>query len=87
MTQGTPQGGATSSESHLPSFDPGVPNPARMWNYWLGGKDNFAADREAAERVLQVMPTMPMIARAARLLRLPAGRRPADRAPALHPRR
>jgi hypothetical protein len=26
-----------------------VPNPARMWNYWLGGKDNFAADREAAE--------------------------------------
>jgi hypothetical protein len=41
------------------------PNPARMWNYWLGGKDNFAADREAAERVLQVMPSMPLIARAA----------------------
>jgi hypothetical protein len=38
-----------------------------MWNYWLGGKDNFAADRDAAERVLEVMPSMPMIARAARL--------------------
>ncbi len=48
MTHSTPQGRITSSESQLPSFDPSVPNPARMWNYWLGGKDNFAADREAA---------------------------------------
>jgi S-adenosyl methyltransferase len=45
MTLGTPP----SEDSHLPSFDPSVPNPARMWNYWPGGKDNFAADREAAE--------------------------------------
>jgi hypothetical protein len=45
MTLGTPP----SEDSHLPSFDPSVPNPARMWNYWLGGKDNFAVDREAAE--------------------------------------
>ncbi len=67
MTQSTPQGRTTSGESRLPSVDPGVPNPARMWNYWLGGKDNFAADREAAERVLKVMPSMPLIARAARL--------------------
>src|SRR5947208_2455170 len=33
-----------------------------MWNYWLGGKDNFAADRQAAERVLEVMPSLPLIA-------------------------
>ncbi len=79
VTQGTPQGGTTSSQSHLPSFDPGVPNPARMWNYWLGGKDNFAADREAAGRVLQVMPTMPMIARAARLFLIDAVHQLADR--------
>ena len=59
MTQSTPP----SEDSHLPSFDPTVPNPARMWNYWLGGKDNFAADRQAAERVLEVMPSMPLIAR------------------------
>ena len=45
MTQGTPP--ARTDGSELPPFDPGVPNPARMWNYWLGGKDNFAADREA----------------------------------------
>ena len=55
MTQGTPP--ARTDGSKLPPFDPSVPNPARMWNYWLGGKDNFAADREAAERVLEAMPS------------------------------
>src|SRR5712671_2616445 len=68
MTQSTPP----SEDSHLPSFDPTVPNPARMWNYWLGGKDNFAADRQAAERVLEVMPSLPLIARAARLFLIDA---------------
>src|SRR5258705_1645862 len=43
-----------------------------MWNYWLGGKDNFAADRQAAERVLEVMPSLPLIARAARLFLIDA---------------
>src|SRR5215467_14997424 len=43
-----------------------------MWNYWLGGKDNFAADRELAERVLEVMPSLPLIARAARLFLIDA---------------
>jgi hypothetical protein len=38
-----------------------------MWNFWLGGKDNFAADREAGQRVLEVLPSMPVIARFARL--------------------
>jgi|HubBroStandDraft_6_1064221.scaffolds.fasta_scaffold11439_4 O-methyltransferase involved in polyketide biosynthesis len=72
VTQSTPHGGTASGRGGLPSFDPGVPNPARMWNYWLGGKDNFAADREAAQRVLQVMPSMPLIARAARLFLIDA---------------
>jgi S-adenosyl methyltransferase len=67
VTQSTPQDPVVGGGSRLPSFDPGVPNPARMWNYWLGGKDNFAADREAAQQVLVVMPSMPAIARAARL--------------------
>jgi hypothetical protein len=31
-------------------------HPARVYDYWLGGKNNFAADRAAAEQVLQVMP-------------------------------
>ena len=50
----------------LPSrrdFDTTVAHPARVWDYWLGGKDNFAADRQAAERVLDVMPAMGLIAR------------------------
>ena len=70
MTQGTPPGRADGSQ--LPPFDPSVPNPARMWNYWLGGKDNFAADRELAGRVLEAMPSMPLIARAARLFLIDA---------------
>ncbi|HEY6295833.1 MAG TPA: SAM-dependent methyltransferase [Streptosporangiaceae bacterium] len=72
MTQSTPPGRAAGGGSPLPSFDPSVPNPARMWNYWLGGKDNFAADRAAAERVLEVMPTLPAIARAARMFLIDA---------------
>ena len=37
-------------------FDTGVPHPARIYDYWLGGKDNFAADREAAEHALSLVP-------------------------------
>jgi hypothetical protein len=37
-------------------IDTSVAHPARVYDYWLGGKDNFAADREAAERVLAVSP-------------------------------
>ena len=47
-------------------FDTSVANPARIWNYWLGGKDHFEADREAAEKVIEVMPSMPLLARLAR---------------------
>jgi len=48
-------------------FDTSVPHPARVYDYWLGGKDNFAADREVAEEVLRVMPVMAQIARSCRL--------------------
>jgi hypothetical protein len=30
--------------------DPDVPSPARVWNVWLGGTDNFPVDRELARR-------------------------------------
>jgi O-methyltransferase involved in polyketide biosynthesis len=44
-----------------------VAHPARIYDYWLGGKDNFAADRRAAEEVLAVMPSMAQVARGVRL--------------------
>ncbi len=44
-------------------IDTSVPNIARMYDYWLGGKDNFAADREAAERMARAIPQLPWLAR------------------------
>ena len=44
-------------------FDPSRPNVARVWDYWLGGKDNFAADRELAEKMLAVHPPTAQMAR------------------------
>jgi hypothetical protein len=42
----------------VPAFtlDTSKPNIARVYDYWLGGKDNFVADREEAERMLAVYP-------------------------------
>ncbi len=44
-------------------FDTAKPNIARVWDYWLGGKDNFAADRELAEKMLAVHPPTARMAR------------------------
>jgi hypothetical protein len=37
-------------------FDPNVPSIARIYDYFAGGKDNFSADREMADRLLAVYP-------------------------------
>jgi S-adenosyl methyltransferase len=37
-------------------FDTSVPNPARMYDYFLGGKDHFPADKAAAEQLLATVP-------------------------------
>ena len=47
-------------------IDTTVAHPARVYDYWLGGKDNFAADREAAERVLAATPGLRLRVRANR---------------------
>jgi hypothetical protein len=44
-------------------FDPSRPNIARVYDYWLGGKDNFPADRAEAERLIAVYPRLPLLAR------------------------
>ena len=41
-----------------------VAHQARIYDYWLGGKDNYAADREAAERVLAANPGLRLGVRA-----------------------
>jgi hypothetical protein len=47
-------------------FDPNTPNVARLYDYYLGGKDHFPADRAAAERILEVAPELRAAARANR---------------------
>ena len=51
------EGGASAQAERIAGLDTSVAHPARVYDYWLGGKDNFAADREAAERVLAVAPS------------------------------
>jgi hypothetical protein len=47
----------------VPGIDTSIPNVARIYDYLLGGKDNFAADREAAEKTVAVVPQSPWLAR------------------------
>jgi O-methyltransferase involved in polyketide biosynthesis len=49
-----------------PKIDTTIPHSARIWNYWLGGKDNFAVDREAGDQYRQVFPGVVDVARASR---------------------
>jgi SAM-dependent methyltransferase len=44
-------------------IDTTTPNVARIYDYLLGGKDNFAADRAAAEQLIALIPDIPAIAR------------------------
>ena len=39
------------------------PHSARVWNFLLGGKDNYAADREAGEMIVQMFPDIALLAR------------------------
>lgn len=50
----------------MDEIDTSVPHSARVWNYWLGGKDNYPVDREAGEQYRQVFPSIVDVARAAR---------------------
>ncbi|GAB2749544.1 SAM-dependent methyltransferase [Salinifilum aidingensis] len=49
-----------------PHVDPTVAHNARVWDYWLGGKDNYAVDREAGDRVRELFPGIATVARADR---------------------
>ncbi|TWG14494.1 S-adenosyl methyltransferase [Actinoplanes teichomyceticus] len=47
-------------------MDTSVPHPARRYNYWLGGKDHFAADRASGDAIAEAFPSAPAAARANR---------------------
>jgi hypothetical protein len=66
-SEDVPGSGATAPASgEAPAFDTSVAHVARVYNYWLGGKDNFAADRVAAERAMAAFPDIALSARANR---------------------
>ncbi|WP_030176530.1 SAM-dependent methyltransferase [Spirillospora albida] len=48
------------------AIDTSVPHAARMWNYWMGGKDNYESDRAAGEAVADVYPHIVTMARQSR---------------------
>jgi hypothetical protein len=57
---------AAGGPPDVSTLDASVPQTARIWNYLLGGKDNFAADRAVGDQIIQ---SMPQLADSARLSR------------------
>src|SRR5437762_3064924 len=55
-------------------FDSSRPNVARIYDYLLGGKDHFAADRQAAQRLIAALPNAAVVARANRTFLAAAAR-------------
>lgn len=55
-----------TSQGPPQDIDTSVAHTARVWNYWLGGKDYFAVDRELGEQIREFLPHVVEIARADR---------------------
>ena len=60
-----PEQGESPIEPRIPA-GPTQPNPARIYDYWLGGKDHFACDREVGDAVASAAPWAVLGARACR---------------------
>jgi O-methyltransferase involved in polyketide biosynthesis len=56
----------SEAATRVQGFDPAKPNAARIYDYLLGGKHHFAADRHAAEQLMSVLPDAARAARANR---------------------
>jgi len=50
------------------AIDTTVPHSARIWNYWLGGKDNYAVDRQAGDQYKDIFPGIAVVAQTSRAL-------------------
>lgn len=57
---------AVPASAEPTGLDPEVSHSARIWNYWLGGKDNYAVDRAAGDKVAEMLPIIVVQARADR---------------------
>ena len=69
MTDQPPTGG-----QQPPAIDTTMPHSARIWNYWLGGKDNYPLDRAAGDQCREIFPGIRyFLARATRYLAGEAG--------------
>lgn len=53
----------TDTAHSSPALDPMVPNVARMYDFMLGGKDNYASDRDAVARLIEISPGVQLAAR------------------------
>ncbi|MEV7013035.1 SAM-dependent methyltransferase [Streptosporangium sp. NPDC051022] len=54
------------STSEPSKLNPTVAHNARVWNYWLGGKDHYLADRQVGDRIFEMFPNIVHVARADR---------------------
>ncbi|WIM99976.1 SAM-dependent methyltransferase [Actinoplanes oblitus] len=63
IARGQNLAGATGLPRQPAVIDTSTPHPARRYNYWLGGKDHFAADRESGDAIAAAFPTVPTGAR------------------------
>jgi O-methyltransferase involved in polyketide biosynthesis len=66
MTSGQPSQAGPGAPRGPARFDASVAHPARVYDYWLGGKDNFEADRIAGEATIAAYPAIRASARANR---------------------
>ena len=57
---------APGTQEVAAGMDATVPSPARMYDYLIGGKDNFAVDRAAAQELMSAFPGARRVARANR---------------------
>jgi hypothetical protein len=60
VTDSSPMPG---QQPELPEIDTSVPHSARIWNYWLGGKDNYPADQEVGDQIAKMFPSIVAMAR------------------------
>jgi hypothetical protein len=58
--------GSADGVTQRGNIDSTVPHSARIWNYWLGGKDHYPVDREAGDAFREIYPDIVDVARAVR---------------------